>query len=451
MDLFAPYGLCDLQIGIHLKSCVTMTGRQATNPEDGKEIDSVKESISDIINQLQDIDPARLSFSPFLDLDTQISLAPVSDSPESSVEELNSSSHSVTGSHHSLEVLPADELVQLDSCHQQPSESFTEEKTKREGETAVQDGTTSSLIAIVHSLEKPMENCNSTPNPDSLSDIPNGRGTEKWIPEQNNVEEGQPLLGLSPESVELTMWSSQDQQTCGGVPEVADRERHCCYKCCQSGRVPALCSVLASVVFSAGILYALYSYAPIDTPNCPDTGSRLTFTLCCCAIAAVPVLLAMLIGAVCQFCSGSLNPAETLPRRPVLQQLFVSASIEQLSLYVLNLLVLATLLPQDQLRVVPILTGVFVGGRLIYWFCLHMCSPWRGFGSGLTVFPLLVMVAFNLYCLYDLSLRQLLFGTDDTVYNLTTPSSWPLEMSLGPSVKPDSGIPTGAPQKATNI
>lgn len=67
----------------------------------------MKESISDIINQLQDIDPARLSFSPFLDLDTQISLAPVSDSPESSVEELHSSSHSVSGSQRSLEPPPA--------------------------------------------------------------------------------------------------------------------------------------------------------------------------------------------------------------------------------------------------------------------------------------------------------------------------------------------------------
>lgn len=68
------------------------------NQQATQEIESVKESINDIINQLQDIDPSRLSFSPFLDLDTQISLAPVSDSPESSVEELHSPSHSIPGS-----------------------------------------------------------------------------------------------------------------------------------------------------------------------------------------------------------------------------------------------------------------------------------------------------------------------------------------------------------------
>lgn len=82
-------------------------GLQAANKQNAKELDNMKESISDIINQLQDIDPTRLSFSPFLDLDTQITLAPVSDSPESSVEELHSSSHSFSGSQHSLEESPA--------------------------------------------------------------------------------------------------------------------------------------------------------------------------------------------------------------------------------------------------------------------------------------------------------------------------------------------------------
>ncbi|CDQ62602.1 unnamed protein product [Oncorhynchus mykiss] len=109
--------------------------------------------------------------------------------------------------------------------------------------------------------------------------------------------------------------------------------------------------------------------------------------------------------------------------------------MEQLFLYILNLLVRATFLPQKQLRVVPILTGVFVEGRLVYWLCLHICSPWRGFGSGFTIFPLLAMVTFDLYCLYDISLRQLLFGSGDTLCNQTTPSSWPLEMSQSPSGK----------------
>jgi len=71
----------------------------------------------------------------------------------------------------------------------------------------------------------------------------------------------------------------------------------------------------------------------------------------------------MLTGAACQFCAGSLNLQESFPRRQTLQQLFVTASLEQLLLYVLNLIVMAALLPQDQLKLVPILVAMFVFGR----------------------------------------------------------------------------------------
>lgn len=74
-------------------------------------------------------------------------------------------------------------------------------------------------------------------------------------------------------------------------------------------------------------------------------------------------LSAMLTGAVCQFYTGSLNPVEPFPRRRAVQQLFVTASLEQLFLYVLNLIVLATFLPQDQLKVVPMLVAIFIVGR----------------------------------------------------------------------------------------
>lgn len=62
--------------------------------------------------------------------------------------------------------------------------------------------------------------------------------------------------------------------------------------------------------------------------------------------------------------------------------------------------------------------------RLVYWVTLNVCSTWRGFGSGLTVFPLLGMVAFNLYLLYSLNLKMPLLGSQDVLYNQVTPTSW---------------------------
>ncbi|KAM6962499.1 uncharacterized protein FYW47_008163 [Aplochiton taeniatus] len=412
--------------------------QQATTSQDMKEVDSVKESISDIINQLQDVDPARLSFSPFLDLDTQISLAPVSDSPESSVKELYSSSDSVAGSQHSPAPLSANgQQDSPDSWHQQPTESLMLEQRAEETEEGVRDGTVSSHVVADHRLEEIVENFDA---PNLIHPVCNGRGIQKSSPRSNNLEslvdECRSLIDLPPESIELVC--SQEQEVgCSAVDEGSDRDCCCCI-CFRSRRVTTLCSVMASLLCTAGSLYALYFYLPVEAPDCPDTLSRLTFSLYSCLPATIPILIAMLTGAMCQFCSGSLNPMEPLPRKLALQQLFVTSSTEQLTLYVLNMVVLTLLLPQDQLRIVPMFTAFFTVGRMVYWFSLSGCSSWRCFGSGLSWFPLLAVVAFNLYSLYDLGLRHFLFRSDDTHYNLTTPSSIPVETSQSHSNKPHS-------------
>ncbi|XP_034035964.1 transmembrane protein 79-like [Thalassophryne amazonica] len=426
---------------------MSSSGLQATKGQNVKEIDSMKESISDIINQLQDIDPARLSFSPFLDLDTQISLAPVSDSPESSVEELHSSPHSVSGSQHSLEPSPVIEQPRNSaSCHQQPIDGPAEEPRADETEDGTVAETLSSPIAAAHSSDSSTGNCISRPPPVSQGDVPNGTDTPRWSPESTHLDcsadEGRPLIGPPPECVELTVVRSEGQEeSCEATGTVSNRRCCCCpccwCKCCQKGRVPAVFSVLASLVCAAGILYALYFYVPLKPPDFPDMVSRILFTLCCCVVATIPILLAMLLGAACQFCSGSFDPLDSLPRKRSLQRLFVTSSSQQLLLFVINLVTMAALLPQHQLKVVPMLITVFVIGRLIYWVSLNFCSSWRGFGCGLTIFPLLAMVSLNLFLMYNLNIHKTLFGTQDVFYNQVTPSSWSVETSESPSGKPD--------------
>lgn len=75
--------------------------------------------------------------------------------------------------------------------------------------------------------------------------------------------------------------------------------------------------------------------------------------------------------------------------------------------------------------------------RLVYWFSLNTCSSWRGFGSGLTFFPLLAIVALNLFLMYQVYLKAFLSGSQDVLYNQVTPSPWSGETSHSPSGKPD--------------
>ncbi len=92
---------------------------------------------------------------------------------------------------------------------------------------------------------------------------------------------------------------------------------------------------------------------------------------------------------------------------------------------------------QFELDLISCLCVFSILHRLVYWVSLNVCSSWRGFGSGLTVFPLLAMVALNLFLMYTLNLKEPLFGSQDVLYNQVTPSPWSGETSQSPSGKPD--------------
>ncbi|XP_041085269.1 uncharacterized protein LOC121300677 [Polyodon spathula] len=419
---------------------MTSAAHMPASHQELKEFDIVKESISDIINQLQDIDPARLSFSPFLDLDTQISLAPVSDSPESSVEELNYLSLSSLGTRTSLE--PPSGGVREEgpetACTLGRRHSIS---NKREcSETSVAQEEKEGLVVVTVTSETSFLDTVRTDGyrdgtvPQSQGGIPNG--TEENRPQALNLnqfeltnqeatrDEEQPFLRPSPhaETIELVSHGSQGQpedQPYLVTLQASDRGR---CGCCRSARLRAVSSVCASLLLLPAMLYGLYFYLPFDPPLCPDLTSRITFTFRCCMASAAPIILGVLTAAVSRLCSPALHPLGACPRGLALEQLFVSASVEQLLLYALNLVIMATFLKQEQLRAVPTLAGVFGVGRLLYWLSLHLCSSLRGFSSGLTFFPLLAMAAFNLFCLFELGLNHLFPVPQGEAFSYTTPT-----------------------------
>lgn len=159
-----------------------------------------------------------------------------------------------------------------------------------------QNGSSPNIIAG-QNVDATTENCISSSAPASHGNLPNGVNATRCSPEPTavdcTVDEGRPLISPPPESVELVVWSSEGRvEPLEAAQEASDRGQCCCQcQCCRSGRVPAFLSVLASLLCAAGIFYALYFYVPIKPPECPDAASRITFALCCCVVASVPVLL----------------------------------------------------------------------------------------------------------------------------------------------------------------
>ncbi|NXY82647.1 TMM79 protein, partial [Alcedo cyanopectus] len=161
-------------------------------------------------------------------------------------------------------------------------------------------------------------------------------------------------------------------------------------------------------LFCPCLLYGAYAFLPFDAPPLPSAAARLLYALRCAAFATVPVVLGMMVVGISRLCSQALEPLAELHREVETHRLYVSQSTQLFVLYFFNLAVLATYLPQELLKLVPLLTGLFAISRLIFWLSYAFGSSFRAFGFSLTFLPLLAMLLWNLYCMLVLEPQNLL-------------------------------------------
>ncbi|XP_060131212.1 transmembrane protein 79-like [Zootoca vivipara] len=374
------------------------TTRSPASPRQLKEFDSVRDSLADIIGQLRDIDPSHLSFSPFLDLDTQISLAPVSDSPESSLEEL-----------HSTE---AEEEEEEEGAAQAPEGSDVGLPPMAGADTvATRLPKETSFLDSVHVVPRfPL------PHPEQRSE---GGQTGTLTPTDWPPHECQPWLEAGDSACPVLRHGSGELTSCVGGSRG-------CRACSGSEHMKAVASAFVALLLAPWFLYVTYYFLPLPALACPDLASRVALALRCLPVAGLPILLGIVLRAFSALCLDNLGPLGTRSRPALLHQLFVAGSVDQLSVFALNVVVTATFLPQEHLRLIPILVGLFAVGRCCYWACLHLCSTYRGFGFGLSFFPTVGMSIYNLFCLYHLGLGFLFAALPD-IRNTSAPA---LELTM---------------------
>ncbi|XP_051926151.1 transmembrane protein 79 [Hippocampus zosterae] len=161
----------------------------------------------------------------------------------------------------------------------------------------------------------------------------------------------------------------------------------------------ALWTASAALVFPF-LVWGGYALLPFDSPLMGSDPHRVVYTLRCAVFASVPVLLGVVVHGVARIRYGEMKPSfqSKLPSRKVsVHRHYVSQSVGLFLFYFLQLSVLASYVSHDLIKIVPLLTVIFVFGRLIYWLCLSLGSSIRGLGFGLSFFPMLVMLAANLY------------------------------------------------------
>ncbi|KAM6218239.1 transmembrane protein 79 [Rhynchocyon petersi] len=174
----------------------------------------------------------------------------------------------------------------------------------------------------------------------------------------------------------------------------------------------AVASVGAALVLFPCLLYGAYAFLPFDAPRLPTMSSRLIYTLRCGVFATFPIVLGILVYGLSLLCFSALRPFGE-PRREVeIHRRYVAQSVQLFILYFFNLAVLSTYLPQDTLKLLPLLTGLFAISRLIYWLTFAVGRSFRGFGYGLTFLPLLAMLVWNLYYMFVVEPERILTAAE---------------------------------------
>ncbi|XP_072226270.1 uncharacterized protein [Leuresthes tenuis] len=183
---------------------------------------------------------------------------------------------------------------------------------------------------------------------------------------------------------------------------------------------------LALAMVAAGLLFPLlvwggYALLPFDSPLLDSAPLRVMYTLRCSFFAIIPIVLGVVVQGVARLRYSALKPifqGEPVNKEVMVHWHFVNESLALFLFYFLQLAVMATYISQDLLKLVPLLTIIFVFGRLIYWLCLSLGSTIRAFGFGFSFFPIFVMLGVNLYYVCS-SVGQ------GSVFDVETPTAAP--------------------------
>ncbi|KAM6190294.1 transmembrane protein 79 [Sarcoramphus papa] len=181
-----------------------------------------------------------------------------------------------------------------------------------------------------------------------------------------------------------------------------------CARDCGVNNLKAVASLVGALLFCPCLVYGAYVFLPFDAPLLPTISARLVYTLRCAAFATFPIVLGMIVSGISRLCSSALEPFGELQREVEIHRTYVSQSVHLFILYFFNMAVLATYLPQEVLKLIPLLTGLFAISRLTYWLLYAIGRSFRAFGFSMTFLPLLAMLLWNLYSMFILEPENLL-------------------------------------------
>jgi len=151
------------------------------------------------------------------------------------------------------------------------------------------------------------------------------------------------------------------------------------------------------------LFIALYAILPTITQEVLLL-ERVELGIECLVFPAIFFLVTILRIGSQRFGNPSEDPTKVLANSEGMEidLRVLSNTHEQIMVFAINILALAVLLPYQYLSLLPIYSGIFVAGRIIFWVAYHHNFLWRAPGFAMSTLPAVVGLV---YCCVVLVLR----------------------------------------------
>lgn len=117
----------------------------------------------------------------------------------------------------------------------------------------------------------------------------------------------------------------------------------------------------------------------------------------------VPALLSLMVSwlhvSLTRALTAAANPLARHEGLVELPNRILTNTLEQVVLSALNTLILATWLPEEKLRILPLISTTFILGRITFALGYLLNPWWRSFGVILTTVPTIGMTGYNVWWL----------------------------------------------------
>ena len=161
--------------------------------------------------------------------------------------------------------------------------------------------------------------------------------------------------------------------------------------------------VAISVVISVLVFISSYLLLPIDTSHLKELPDRLALTISCLFVSSFSVLMGIYLVGQIRGNSNAIDPVNGGAENLVdVRNRILRNTTEQFILHVMAMLTLTLFLEGTSMKVIPILSGIFLIARIAFQIGYISSPIKRAYGFASTFLPTVAVYA---YCTFRMVQR----------------------------------------------